>query len=96
MPEPDPVTYAELVQLLTDLNYAPDRRQSAATYTYYQNPDRYLPIILQVRPADEPVRNTYLAMVEHILRENDAAAAREFERRFGGRWSRGLQPASAT
>lgn len=96
MPDPKAVTYAELVKILADLDYVPDVARSAATYTIFQHPDRPLPIFLQVRPADEPVRATFLVMVESILRENDPDSAREFEDRIHGRSGRALHGLSVS
>ena len=91
MAEPTGVTYTELVKVLTDLNYVPDQSRSAETYSIFQHPDHPLPIFLQILPADEPVRNTYLVMVEQILRENDPASAQAFRSRIGGRSAAALQ-----
>jgi hypothetical protein len=96
MADATPVTYTDLVAILADLRYTPDPARSSATYSVFRHPDRPLPIFLQVFPDDEPVRNTFVAMVYHILHENDPASAREFERRTGGRWTREFQGASTS
>ena len=65
--------------LSRDLKYARDAKLSTKTYTVFHSRGRRLPIMLPVLDEKEAMREIYILMVRHTVRENDEDDAEKFD-----------------